>query len=65
MIFTGMHCFMPNARLESFNWIYSHAVRSLWPSMDVTKNVVSIIMDGEPALYQPLENEITSIISTT
>jgi hypothetical protein len=60
MIFTGMHCFMPNARLESFNWIYSHAVRSLWPLFDVTKNVESIITDGEPALYQPLENEISS-----
>ena len=56
-IFTAMHCFMPNARFESYQWIYSYAASALWPP-DVIKQIECIITDGEPALYSPLENEI-------
>jgi hypothetical protein len=58
-IFTGLHCFMPNAQAESFQWIYSHATSELWPG-GIAKNVEVVITDSKPALYSPLENEMNA-----
>ncbi|GFH62118.1 hypothetical protein CTEN210_18594 [Chaetoceros tenuissimus] len=54
-IFTGLHCFMPNSKASSYNWIYTEALVTLWGETTL-RNVQTIITDGEDALYKPLEN---------
>ncbi len=54
-IFMALHCFMPNAKAISFNWIYEHAFVELWGD-DIVRNIEAVLTDGEHALFAPLEN---------
>lgn len=56
-IFPALHSFMPNAKMNSFAWIYDHAIPELWPHHCITK-CEAMITDGEHALYAPIENMI-------
>ena len=46
---------MPNARFESFSWIYKFALPELWTDK-VISEIEVVITDGENALFSPLEN---------
>lgn len=54
-IFIGLHCFMPNSKAITYNWIYTEAIIALWGEETVCE-VQTIITDGEDSLYKPLEN---------
>ena len=54
-IFTGLHCFMPNSKAASYNWIYTEALITLWGE-SIVRDIQTIVTDGEDALYKPLEN---------
>ena len=54
-LFIALHCFMPNARFESFSWIYKFALPELWTDK-VISEIEVVITDGENALFSPLEN---------
>jgi hypothetical protein len=56
-IFPALHSFMPNAKMNSFAWIYNHAIPELWPKDCIEKCEV-MITDGEHSLYAPIENMI-------
>jgi hypothetical protein len=36
-IFMALHCFMPNAKAISFNWIYEHAFVELWGEDEISR----------------------------
>ena len=55
-IFIALHCFMPNAQMDSFNWIYDYAMPLLIGEETLLMNKVTIT-DGEDALYTPLVNQ--------
>ena len=54
-LFSALHCYMPNAQLDSFQWIYKIAIPFLWGS-EVVKKLNVVITDGERNLYSPIEN---------
>ena len=54
-LFIGLHCFMPNAQLVSYNWIYEHAIPELWTEEILRCNEV-VLTDGEVNLYSPIAN---------
>jgi hypothetical protein len=56
-IFPTLHSFMPNAKMNSFAWIYNHAIPELWPKECIERCEV-MITDGEHSLYAPIENMI-------
>jgi len=55
-LFIVLHCFMPNAQMDSFNWIYDYAMPLLIGEETLLKNKATIT-DGENALYSPLVNQ--------
>lgn len=53
-IFSGIHCFIPNAKEDTFFWIYDVALRELWGEEIISK-VQVIITDGESCLFSPVD----------
>ncbi len=55
--FVAFHCYMPNSKMDTYDWIYSNAIPELASNYIIQRNEV-FITDGENALFSPLLNAI-------
>lgn len=53
--FVAFHCYISNAKLDTFNWIYNMAIPQL-ASRDITLGNEVFVTDGEDALFSPFLN---------
>ncbi len=51
--FIGMHAFIPNAQMDSFDWLYTSAIPDLISEKTCLENEC-VVTDGEDALFMPL-----------
>ena len=55
--FVAFHCYIPNSKMDTFDWIYTHAIPELASPTILCGNEV-FITDGEDALFAPFINAI-------
>ena len=53
--FIACHCYLPNSKMDSFDWLYRIAIPSLSGEKIVLGNEV-LLTDGEDSLYSPYIN---------
>ena len=53
--FIASHCYLPNSKMDTFDWIYTHAIPELATTAILLGNEV-FITDGEDALFAPFIN---------
>ena len=53
-IFSGIHCFIPNAKEDTFHWMYDVAMKELW-GHEIISKIQVIITDGEFCLFSPVD----------
>ena len=51
-IFNALHCYMPNGKPQTFDWIYAEATPKLVGNSIIERNQV-LFTDGELAMYIP------------
>ena len=51
-IFNALHCYMPNGKPQTFDWIYLEVMPKLVGTSIIKRNRV-LITDGEHAMYIP------------
>ena len=51
-IFNALHCYMPNGKPQTFDWIYAEAMPKLVRTSIIERNRV-LMTDGELAMYIP------------
>ncbi len=54
--FIACHCYLPNSKMDSFDWLYRIAIPSLASQQVVLGNEV-FLTDGEDSLYSPYINQ--------